>query len=486
MEKEYKGKLIFYDEQINVLFPSNFDKFQVKLGEMLGLTDDILSNIRLSYKDEEGDKVEVKVSEDYNLFIDEIKKGKRLMELSVEVKEESSLLIKKCSSSIINYVSKNNSGNINNLSEQIKEQHKSLELSDEINPNDIPKVNDEKKVEKANEIKNENIKEEKKENEKEIKNENIKKEENINNNIDNNIINNNIDNNNIINNNDIKKNSIDNNIIINDPIENNNIPSSYKVILDNNINNINNINNGNDINQNINNNQNNIRNNNIKNNNIENNNNINNINNQIPQRQQVRNPQNSIPQFSQVQNQNQQSQSNLNQNPNNKSFLYIFSFPYSCTLCGRGPIYRSMYYCSTCKYIICPQCELKEGPQHKHPLYKVQNITQFDALNIGGVTQFDKFVEGVGNQFESAYNSVLGFFGANNNNNNNNNNINNNNNNNQIRNNIRNIDKPQWVSLVQIARANYDLRNITDKQIEEALIKTRGNIDEAVISLFGQ
>ena len=144
-----------------------------------------------------------------------------------------------------------------------------------------------------------------------------------------------------------------------------------------------------------------------------------------------------------------------------------------------------MYYCSTCKYIICPQCELKEGPQHKHPLYKVQNITQFDALNIGGVTQFDKFVEGVGNQFESAYNSFLGFFGANNNNNNNNN-INNNNNNNQIRNNIRNIDKPQWVSLVQIARANYDLRNITDKQIEEALIKTRGNIDEAVISLFGQ
>ena len=140
-----------------------------------------------------------------------------------------------------------------------------------------------------------------------------------------------------------------------------------------------------------------------------------------------------------------------------------------------------MYYCDTCKYIICPHCELKEGPFHIHPLIKAQNTNQFDALNISGVSQFDKFMEGVGNQFNNAYNSVLGFFGGNNNSNNNN--INNNNQNSK---NVQIINRPQWVSLVQIARTQYDLRNITDPQIEQALIKAKGNIDEAVISLFSQ
>ena len=203
--------------------------------------------------------------------------------------------------------------------------------------------------------------------------------------------------------------------------------------------------------------------------------------------QQIQNPQNSQinnrqqPQFSQIQNQ----QTNLNRNQKNNSFLYVLSFPYSCSLCRRGPIYRAMYYCNTCKYIICPQCELKEGPFHIHPLYKAQNTHQFDGLNISGVSQFDKFMTGVGNQFESAYNSVVGFFSGNNNNNNNNNNANNNNNinNSQRSKNVEIINRPQWVSLVQIARTYYDLRNITDQQIEEALIKAQGNIDQAVFSL---
>ena len=44
----------------------------------------------------------------------------------------------------MNYVKQNSSWNINNLTEEIKEKRKSLELSDEINPNDIPKINNEK------------------------------------------------------------------------------------------------------------------------------------------------------------------------------------------------------------------------------------------------------------------------------------------------------------------------------------------------------
>ena len=348
-----------------------------------------MQNIRLSYKDEDGDKIEIKVEDDYKLFIEEIKKKKDKMELLVEVKEESDILIKKCSSSILNYVSKNSSLNINNVSEEIKEKRKSLELSDEMDPNNIPNENDKK---------------------------------NINNNI--------IDNK-------------ENNVIVNNP--NNNIenekkdnPMPYKVILDNNINqnNINNINN------------------------INNNNNINNIN---PQNQQVKNPQ-------QPQHQNSQQQSQRNM------YLYVLSYPLSCNLCMRGPIYTIMYYCKECRIILCPQCEMREGPRHAHPFYKVQNTSQFEALNLSGFSSMDKFMNDVGNSIEGAYKSVLGFFGANNN---------------QEQNQNQNkkvevIRRPQWVSLVQIARASYDLRTVTDKQIEEALIKSKGNIDEAVISLTAQ
>ena len=50
---------------------------------------------------------------------------------------------------MLRIVTKNNSENINNLSEQVKEQNKSLELSDEIKQDNIPKSNEEK--EKCNE-----------------------------------------------------------------------------------------------------------------------------------------------------------------------------------------------------------------------------------------------------------------------------------------------------------------------------------------------
>ena len=118
---------------------------------------------------------------------------------------------------------------------------------------------------------------------------------------------------------------------------------------------------------------------------------------------------------------------------------------------------------------------------------------QYVFLIKGGKTNFDKFMDDIGNKLEGAYNSVLGFFGGGNrsNNNNNNNNVNQmsdfqNNNNNANHNNGQNQPGPQQVSLVQIARNCYDLRNVTDQQIENALRQTNGNIDDAVILLIGQ
>ena len=407
MEK-CKGKIKFYEDQVDVIFPDNYDKFNQLLGEILGLSDDFMQNIRLSYRDEDNDKIEIKVEDDYKLFINEIKKKKDTMELLVEVKEESNILIKQCSSSILNYVSKNSSLNINNASEDIKEKHKSLDLSDEINPNNIPNENEKKREENNAENKNEN------------------------------------------------------NIILNNPNnENQDNQKAYKVILDNNINQNQNLNNINNIN-----------------NNIQNNNNINNINN-------IKNDVNNHiinPHQQKIQNQQQQNVvPQKNDLQRNNAYLYILSFPFTCVICRRGPIYRAIYYCKECKIIICPQCELREGPSHLHPLWKAQNSIQFDALNTAGISTMDKFMSDVGSSIEGAYKSVIGFFGVNQNQNhqNQNQNQNQNRNNNPIR-------GPQWVSLVQLARTSYDLRALTDQQIEQALIKTKGNIDEAVILLTSQ
>ena len=57
--------------------------------------------------------------------------------------------------------------------------------------------------------------------------------------------------------------------------------------------------------------------------------------------------------------------------------------------------------------------------------------------------------------------------------------------NNDINNNRSNIqmDNNQEVYLINFAINSYDLRNISDQQIREALRKTNGNIDNAVILL---
>ena len=416
-------------------FSEKFEEFQKLLGEILGLDEDFLKNVRLIYKDEDGDKIEIKNKEEYNLFIEEVKKQKKLMELFVEVKEESNmesnLLIKKYSSSLLSYVAKN-SGNINNLSEDIKEQHKFIEMSDEINSNII--VNENKEKPKENIINENNINDN--------NHNNINNENNVDNDNENNINNENeINNENNDNNNNIliKNNNI-NNIIINNP--NDDIENENKIILDNNIN--------------------------IQKNNI------NNIQNQ-PKNKQINNQ-------NKVQMNNPQRPNIQNLHKNNHDYLYILSFPYVCIICKRGPIYRALYFCRECNMIICPQCELKVGPNHQHPLYKAQNQAQFQDLNILNITEMEKYMFRVGNKLEDAYHSVIGFFG---NKNNNNNNINNNNEN-ENRSKLPEPKGPQWVSLVQIARSAYDLGNITDIQIEQALIKCKGNVDEAVITLFGQ
>ena len=431
MEKP-NGKLIFYGDEVPLVFPPLYSNFIPLVREILGLDENFLSNVKLSYRDSDDDKIEIKNEEDYKLFIEEINKGKQML-MTVEVKEDSSLDIKSCSSSILNYVEKK-SGNINNFTEEVKKN--SVELSEEINNNKNNNIkldlnenidNDFNNDENSNKlIMNNNIEINNNNKKEENKSENIKNlDEQINNN-NNNI---NINMNNKLNENNInqipQKNNININNNINNPNQNQNIPQMSQ-------------------------NQNNI---NINNNN---NNNINNIN---------------------INNKNSNA-SQLNINKLTNKYLYMISFPYACSLCKVGPLYRVMYFCKDCNLIICSRCEQVEGERHYHPLYKVQNGSQFQNLNINGVTTLDKFMDSMEGAYNKAYNSVLGFFGAGQNNDNNNNN-----NNSRVQQQQKQQQVPQLVSVVQLARNIYDLRNVSDQQIEEALIKSKGNIDQAVFSL---
>ena len=120
-------------------------------------------------------------------------------------------------------------------------------------------------------------------------------------------------------------------------------------------------------------------------------------------------------------------QQNKNQFSNN--FGNSISFPIFCTFCKKSPLFPPIFFCKDCKYIYCSQCEQYNGYKHYHPYYQIKTITQYEYLKIGQQSEFDKFFDNVGNKMESAYKSVLNFFGANTsqndeNNNNNNNNIN--------------------------------------------------------------
>ena len=345
-ENEVKGKFKFYDEEMEVLFPTDFSTFKNKLAEMLSVSNDSLKSFIIFYKDDKENKKEINNVEEYNDFIKYIQGKMEYITLEVVAREEGNINIKNSLKSILTFKNK-----------------------------------------KSNEI-------------------------------------------NIINNNDN---------IINDNIE----------IIDNYINNNNNL---------------------IRDDRQQRNNN-NNINN------------------SQKQNNRQQQNNNINNYNNNNSNL---AFPVKCQLCNIDPLFKIMFYCKDCNKIFCRQCEGEIGPIHPHSYYKVQNTSQYEYLNIGVPSNFQRMMGNVGNRMEQAYNSVLSFFGGSsdenqNQNNSNRNNINNINNISDI-NNVNNSQRGQqkYLQLIEMARSQYDLGNISDKKIIDALKQSNNNIDDAVILLISQ
>ena len=217
----------------------------------------------------------------------------------------------------------------------------------------------------------------------------------------------------------------------------------------------------------------------ISNNNNNNINNIHNLNNNI-------NNQNNL--------NNNINNNKLNLNLNNQSYMV---FPYNCNLCNEYPIVKVFYYCPVCSIPLCQKCEEKLGINHRHSILKIQTKEQFDDLNskINGISKEGKNIKKEENSANQSTIQILAnnlstikdtviatIFGEGNNSENNNNisrglNNNNNNNNNQQM-------MPKKMSLLQLARAQYDLNGVSDNQLQEAIEKSNGNIDEAIVLLM--
>ena len=177
----------------------------------------------------------------------------------------------------------------------------------------------------------------------------------------------------------------------------------------------------------------------------------------------------------------------INFDINNQTYMV---FPYNCNLCNQFPIVKVLYYCLVCGIPLCQECEEKLGINHRHPILKVQSKQQFDDLQMkinenskekvnieknnnkdsSNESGIQKIADNLSNTIK---NSVLFLFG------------NDNKNENQ---NSRPIDNqnmvPQKMNLIQLARASYNLDGVSDNQLQEAIEKANGNIDEAIVLLM--
>ena len=159
-------------------------------------------------------------------------------------------------------------------------------------------------------------------------------------------------------------------------------------------------------------------------------------------------------------------------------------FPYNCNLCNQYPIIKVLYYCLVCSIPLCEDCEEKLGINHRHSILKVQTKEQFDDLNSkinGNQIQENDSISQENNanqsQIQKIANNIkesfFGLFGEDKKEEKKNNNINNN---------APMI--PQKMSLLQLARAQYDLNGVSDDQLQEAIDKSNGNIDDAIVLLM--
>ena len=197
--------------------------------------------------------------------------------------------------------------------------------------------------------------------------------------------------------------------------------------------------------------------------------------------------------------------------PSNNAKLNIF-----CNVCKHNKIIDVVYYCKDCNLFFCETCEIDLGRIHQHCYYKIKSKRQYDEMiknpdNVNIVNQKGNFIQNLNRsnankgaiiqnsvkEIISEGSKILGnlktsitnFFNPNEiDDSNNPNEINNpyeiNNYNPKVDNEVNANNENKYKLLVAQAKSKYNLTDITDDEIEKALIQHKGNIDDAVAMLL--
>ena len=166
---------------------------------------------------------------------------------------------------------------------------------------------------------------------------------------------------------------------------------------------------------------------------------------------------------------NQINDINANANVNLNQTYLVFNI--ACGLCNQFPIIKILYYCPTCSVYICPECENKPDINHRHSILKIQTQQQYsdlmEKINNSRNGNLENNQSNLAKIKDNIKDSVLKIFG-----------------NNKEEVNIPQPNLASQMSIIQIARAQYGLEGISDEQLQDAIRKTNGNIENAIPLLF--
>ena len=166
---------------------------------------------------------------------------------------------------------------------------------------------------------------------------------------------------------------------------------------------------------------------------------------------------------------NQINDINANANVNLNQTYLVFNI--ACGLCNQFPIIKILYYCPTCSVYICPECENKPDINHRHSILKIQTQQQYsdlmEKINNSRNGNLENNQSNLAKIKDNIKDSVLKIFG-----------------NNKEEENIPPQNLTSQMSIIQIARAQYGLEGISDEQLQDAIRKTNGNIENAIPLLF--
>ena len=131
-EKMFKVKLLFNEEQIEVLINSQYEYFFNTICNIFRISLDQLENIIVSYKDSDEDDVILSNREDYNIFFEQVSQN-QVDNFKISLKEDSDLDQNKLLINLLNYQDEHglendiNRNNIDNNYDEIEERNHNFE-----------------------------------------------------------------------------------------------------------------------------------------------------------------------------------------------------------------------------------------------------------------------------------------------------------------------------------------------------------------------